>query len=93
MGLQVKMQPRPVTISIFEITRIALPEVDFRVVCSTGTYIRSLANDYGTTLGCGGYLSALCRTRIGPFKLEDAREPAQIAEDYSSGLKREDSVQ
>jgi len=93
MGLQVKMQPRPVTISIFEITRIDLPEIDFRVVCSTGTYIRSLANDYGATLGCGGYLSALCRTRIGPFKLEDAREPAQIAEDFSSALSRENPVQ
>ena len=87
MGQEVKMQPRPVTISLFEITRIALPEVDFRVVCSTGTYIRSLANDYGATLGCGGYLSALCRTRIGIFKLEDSKEPKQIAEDYSSGLE------
>lgn len=82
MGQEVKMQPRPVTISVFEITRIALPEVDFRVVCSTGTYIRSLANDFGASLGCGGYLSALCRTRIGPFVLEDAKEPKQIAEDY-----------
>ena len=90
MGQEVKMQPRPVTISIFEITRIALPEVDFRVVCSTGTYIRSLANDYGATLGCGGYLSALCRTRIGIFKLEDAKEPRQIAEDYTSGLEKQD---
>jgi tRNA pseudouridine55 synthase len=91
LGQEVKMQPRPVTISVFEITRIALPEVDFRVVCSTGTYIRSLANDYGATLGCGGYLSALCRTRIGIFKLEDAKEPKQIAEEYQSGLDRQNS--
>lgn len=83
MGQEVKMQPRPVTISVFEITRIALPEVDFKVVCSTGTYIRSLANDFGASLGCGGYLSALCRTRIGPFALEDAKEPKQIADDYN----------
>jgi tRNA pseudouridine55 synthase len=72
-GQEVKMQPRPVTISVFEITRIALPEVDFRVVCSTGTYIRSLANDFGAALGVGGYLSALCRTRIGEFWVRDAR--------------------
>lgn len=44
----------------------------FRVVCSTGTYIRSLANDFGAELGCGAYLSSLCRTRIGDFTLEDA---------------------
>jgi tRNA pseudouridine55 synthase len=71
-GKTVIMEPRRVTISEFEITRIALPEVDFRVVCSTGTYIRSLAFDFGNQLGCGAYLSKLCRTRIGEFKLEDA---------------------
>ena len=71
-GIDVQLEPRPVTISVFEITRIALPEVDFRVVCSTGTYIRSLAHDFGAALGCGGYLSKLCRTRIGAFLLEDA---------------------
>jgi tRNA pseudouridine55 synthase len=50
-----------------------LPLVHFRVVCSTGTYIRSLANDFGKELGCGGYLSSLCRTRIGEFLLTDAQ--------------------
>lgn len=78
MGQEVKMQPRPVTISVFEITRIALPEVDFRVVCSTGTYIRSLANDYGAALGVGGYLSALCRTRIGEFWVKDAKSIEEL---------------
>lgn len=73
-GQEVKMQPRPVTISTFEITRIALPEVDFRVVCSTGTYIRSLAHDFGASLGVGGYLSALCRTKIGAFGLHEAKD-------------------
>jgi tRNA pseudouridine55 synthase len=86
MGMEVKMQPRPVTISVFEITRMQLPEVEFRVVCSTGTYIRSLANDFGAALGCGGYLSALCRTRIGPFKLEDAKDPAAIASDFGADV-------
>jgi tRNA pseudouridine55 synthase len=73
-GVEVKVEPRKLTISEFEITGIALPEVHFRVVCSTGTYIRSLANDYGAELGCGAYLSSLCRTRIGNFKLSDAME-------------------
>lgn len=73
-GEEVVLQPRKVTISTFEIAEIALPEVHFRVVCSTGTYIRSLANDFGARLGCGGYLSSLCRTRIGEFELKDAME-------------------
>lgn len=71
-GVEVKVEPRPIVIREFEITDIAVPEVHFRVVCSTGTYIRSLANDFGAALGCGAYLSSLCRTRIGAFRLEDA---------------------
>lgn len=61
-----------VLISEFEITRIEMPEVDFRVVCSKGTYIRSLARDFGEELGSGAYLKRLSRTRIGEYKLEDA---------------------
>jgi tRNA pseudouridine55 synthase len=71
-GVEVKLESRPVTISVFEIVKVELPVVHFRVVCSTGTYIRSLANDFGEKLGCGGYLSSLCRTRIGNFLLQDA---------------------
>lgn len=71
-GREVKLDPRPVVIHAFEITDFSLPVVQFRVVCSTGTYIRSLANDLGALLGCGGYLSSLCRTRIGNFRLEQA---------------------
>lgn len=71
-GKEVKLDSRPVTITTFEITRIALPEIHFRVECSTGTYIRSLANDFGAALGCGGYLQELRRTRIGAFKVEEA---------------------
>ena len=71
-GREVVIEPRKVTVSEFEITAVELPLVYFRIVCSTGTYIRSLANDLGTALGCGAYLSSLCRTRIGDFKLEDA---------------------
>lgn len=71
-GKEIKLDPRPVTIMSFEITNISLPEVHFRVNCSTGTYIRSLANDFGAALGCGGYLKALRRTRIGNFNVDDA---------------------
>lgn len=71
-GKEVKLEPRPVTITTFELTRIALPEVHFRVQCSTGTYIRSLANDLGAALGCGGYLQELRRIKIGEYHVADA---------------------
>jgi tRNA pseudouridine55 synthase len=71
-GKEVKLEPRKIIIKEFEITGTALPVVYFRVVCSTGTYIRSLANDFGAALGCGAYLSSLCRTRIGNYKLDNA---------------------
>jgi len=71
-GKEVKLEPRRVIIKDFEITGIDLPNVHFRVVCSTGTYIRSLANDFGEELTCGAYLSSLRRTRIGEFKIGDA---------------------
>jgi tRNA pseudouridine55 synthase len=71
-GKEVIIEPRKVTVSEFEITGVHLPLVHFRIVCSTGTYIRSLANDLGIALGCGAYLSSLCRTRIGEFRLDEA---------------------
>ena len=72
-GEEVVLEARPVTIYEFEITSIQLPSVEFRIVCSTGTYIRSLANDFGAKLGVGGYLSSLCRTRIGDFTLQQSK--------------------
>ena len=86
-GIAVELKPRPVTISSFEITGIDLPKVSFKVVCSTGTYIRSLAHDFGEALGCGGYLSSLCRTRIGTFKIEDAVTPMDL--EQLVNIKRE----
>jgi len=71
-GKEVILEPRKITIMEFEITDIQMPVVTFRVVCTTGTYIRSLANDFGAALGCGGYLSKLRRTRIGIFNVKDA---------------------
>ena len=73
-GKEVKLDPRPVVIKEFEITAMQLPVLSFKVVCSTGTYIRSLANDVGAELGCGGYLSRLRRTRIGEFRVEQAMD-------------------
>jgi tRNA pseudouridine55 synthase len=70
-GEAFELSARKITVSEFS-TTLNLPEVHFKVVCSTGTYIRSLANDLGEKLGCGGYLSALCRTRIGAYELKDA---------------------
>jgi tRNA pseudouridine55 synthase len=69
---EIKIAPKEIDIKLFEITRIALPEVDFKVVCSKGTYIRSLARDFGLALNSGAYLTALRRTRIGDFKTEHA---------------------
>ncbi len=71
-GEEVTMIKRKIIITVFEITKISMPEISFRVVCSKGTYIRSLARDLGELLGSGAYLSELCRTRIGDFLLADA---------------------
>ena len=67
-----EIKPKQITISTFEITRIALPEVDFRIVCSKGTYIRSIARDFGQKLESGAHLTTLRRTRIGAFRVEEA---------------------
>ncbi|MBY0480774.1 MAG: tRNA pseudouridine(55) synthase TruB [Chitinophagaceae bacterium] len=80
-GIVVEMEARPVTIHSFSIEKIELPIVYFKVVCSTGTYIRSLANDFGAALGVGGYLSSLRRTRIGNFLVEDAKTIMQFEEE------------
>ena len=79
-GKEVKLEPRKVTIKEFEIVKIELPLIHFRVVCTTGTYIRSLAKDYGEALGCGAYLSSLCRTRIGEYLVTDAQTTHDIQE-------------
>lgn len=77
-GEDVELRLRNVTISEFEITGITLPEVSFRVVCSKGTYIRSLINDFGKALNNGAYLSRLRRTRSGDYKIEDAHEVMEL---------------
>ncbi len=83
-GESVEIKSRQITINIFEITQIALPEIDFRVVCSKGTYIRSIAHDFGKALNSGGYLSVLRRTKIGDFNVTDALSIEKFIENLSS---------
>ncbi len=78
------IKSRKITISTFEITKIELPKVTFRVVCSKGTYIRSLAYDFGKALNSGAHLSGLRRTKIGDFKVNGALEPLVYIEKYLS---------
>lgn len=71
-GIVVEVKPRPVSIYAFDINHIEIPKLQFRVECSKGTYIRSLAYDFGKAVQSGGYLTELTRTKIGEYKLEDA---------------------
>ena len=71
-GEEIELKTRRVHVKEFAITKIELPVVEFKITCSTGTYIRSLANDLGAALGCGAYLSSLRRTAIGEFSVADA---------------------
>jgi tRNA pseudouridine55 synthase len=80
LGEEVELRKRYVTVNEFEITRIALPEVDFRIVCSKGTYIRSLVSDFGKKLDNGAYLSKLTRSRSGNFLLKNAYEVADLVQ-------------
>ena len=86
-GEEVEIPTRKTVIHEFEITRIALPEIDFRVVCSKGTYIRSLAFDFGKALNSGGHLTALRRTKIGDFSVDKAIEPLAFEKLYKPNFK------
>ncbi|SES99274.1 tRNA pseudouridine(55) synthase TruB [Hymenobacter actinosclerus] len=77
-GEEAVIKSKQVTIAEFELTRVELPEIDFRIACSKGTYIRSLARDLGAALHCGAHLTKLVRTRIGEYRLEDALTMARI---------------
>jgi len=83
-GVEVEIPTRKVNIRSFELTQKAISKVDFKVICSKGTYIRSLANDYGKALNSGAHLSALRRTRIGKFNIEQAVS----IEDFEKQLKK-----
>ncbi len=87
-GIAVETSPRPVEIYSIDLLDIALPDIEFAVHCSKGTYIRSLAHDLGVKLGCGAHLSALTRTAVGQFSLDDAAtlDTADAIIFYSDGL-------
>ncbi|MGK0295843.1 MAG: tRNA pseudouridine55 synthase [Ulvibacter sp.] len=85
-GEAVEIATRKTTIHEFEITRIALPEIDFRVVCSKGTYIRSLAFDFGLAMQSGSHLIALRRTKIGDYEVTDAVNVDLFEESLSPNL-------
>lgn len=86
-GEVVEIPTREIRIEEFEITRFELPEVDFRVVCGKGTYIRSLAHDLGKAMESGGYLTALRRTKIGAFDVDNSQSISEI-EDYIKSLEQ-----
>jgi len=85
-GEEVEVAFRTVEISLFELTRIELPEIDFKVRCSKGTYIRSLAQDFGKVLDNGAYLSALRRTKIGDFSIKNAITMETFEKELTSSL-------
>jgi tRNA pseudouridine55 synthase len=77
-GEEVEIASRKTTIYEFEITRIELPEIDFRIACSKGTYIRSIAFDFGIALNSGGHLTKLRRTKIGNYSVDDGVSPEKF---------------
>lgn len=79
-GIEVERAPREIRIGSLSVDRIAMPEVVMTVACSKGTYIRTLVYDIGERLGCGGTMTALRRTRIGPYRIEDARTVEELVE-------------
>lgn len=79
-GLEAEINSREIEIKEFELTQINLPFVDFRIICSKGTYIRSLSRDFGLALKSGAHLTKLIRTRIGDFSLTDAITPQEFSE-------------
>lgn len=83
-GEEIEIQTRKTTIHEFKITRIELPEIEFRVQCSKGTYIRSLAFDFGKALHSGAYLSALRRTKIGDYSVENGFTPEEFEQKLNS---------
>jgi tRNA pseudouridine55 synthase len=78
IGEEIELKARPIEILEFEITRCEMPLVDFRIACTKGTYIRSIARDFGLALNSGAYLDTLCRTKIGHFSIEDAKTPEEF---------------
>lgn len=81
-GKTVPRNPRPITIHELTLLKVDLPDVLFRMTCSKGTYVRTLCADIGEVLGVGGHLHQLCRTRVGPFHIQDAVSPLEINNEF-----------
>ena len=86
-GKTVERKPRAVFVTNYELTRIAVPEVDFKVNCSKGFYVRTYAHDIGQDLGCGAHLTALRRTRSGKFHVEGAMTASELKEASAEEIK------
>lgn len=84
LGEEVEIKPRKIEVKSFEIPRIEMPHVHFKIVCSKGTYIRSIAHDFGKKIGSGSHLSQLCRTRSGKYVLRDAYELDSLIQEINS---------
>lgn len=85
-GKEVELKAKPIEIYEFDITRYDLPQIDFRIKCSKGTYIRSIARDLGLALNSGAHLTALCRTKIGDFSLENAKTPEDLIKEIQEEI-------
>lgn len=83
VGQEIELKPRPIEILDFEITSCELPFVNFRIACTKGTYIRSIARDFGLTLDSGAYLDTLCRTKIGDYSIENSKTPEEFIQGLS----------
>ena len=90
---EIDLQTRKITISEFEITGINLPDVDFRIVCTKGTYIRAIARDFGEALNCGGHLTVLRRTKNGSMNVEEAQTLDEIMQEISAWASSEEKNQ
>lgn len=83
VGQEIELKPRPIEILDFEITTCELPFVNFRIACTKGTYIRSIARDFGLALDSGAYLDTLCRTKIGNYTIENSKTPEEFIQGLS----------
>ena len=92
-GVEVKREPAKIEIKEIKVKKYAWPNIDLQINCSSGTYIRSLANDLGAALGCGGYLKGLRRTKIGLFGIDEATKIAKMTKDnYQKYLSRSGGI-
>jgi tRNA pseudouridine55 synthase len=87
-GVVVEAQPKEITVTRFTLTHFAPPDIHFSLTCSKGTYVRTLCDEVGQRLGCGAALSALSRTRVGSFSLDQAMSEAEVRESAFSDIEK-----